>query len=742
VHSKEKSRLANRELNSFSRTNAPVARWFLAAYALLFVVPVVLNADSKTEKNVLLLYSFSDRSVFDSIEPLKAAVRSRVPVPVNFYVEYMESQRFEDPEYEESFSASLHRAHRGVNLDLVVAYSFPALRFAVHHREAIFPGVPIMFSGVHESRLRGIKMWPGVTGRTGVADVRGTLVLALRLHSKTNTVAVAAGTSEFEKYWLNEVHHELNRYEGKLNVIDLVGLSGNQLLEQASKLPPTTVVLYQISPRDSTHPAVGVYDTMEAISRLLPTYSIFNYCLDHGCIGGSYSALADQSPKVANLAARILSGEKPENIPVDYQSGSQVQVDWRQLRKWKIAEAALPPGSLVLNREATLWEQHKWLIIAAVLGIAIQTCWIVALLWQRQRAKKALATLSESEARFQRMADTAPALIWMSDMSGRVTYLNERRLDFTGRRPDAGLDDTWTKYIHPDDLQNVHLANSHALERREGFSKEYRLRRRDGAYRWMLDIASPRTSGDGSFAGFIGSAIDVTEQKLAREALEKVGGRLIEAQERERSRIARELHDDICQRLALLSLELEQAIQSSGTAQDDSRWPGIQQQCSEIAGDVQALSHELHSSKLDYLGLAPAIRGFCNEFSKQRGVAVNFNVGEMPVHLSREVSLCLFRIAQEALHNAVKHSGASEFAVRLSETSEQVYLEIGDAGKGFDPDQVMQGTGLGLVSMQERIHAVSGNISIESKPNRGTRIRAWVPLATKVSALSAAGGAA
>jgi PAS domain S-box-containing protein len=734
--------LANREINSFSLTNTPFARWFLTTYALLVVVPVMLTADPKAEKNVLLLYSFSDRSVAGSVEPLKAAVRSRVPVPVNFYVEYMETQRFEDPEYEASFSEALRHAHSGVNLDLVVVFSFPALRFAVLHRDAIFPGVPIVFTAVYEGRIRGPKMWPGVTGLTVVADVGGTLALALKLHPKTDTVAVAAGTSEFERYWLSEVHHELHRYEGKLNVIELVGLTANQLLEQASRLPPNTIVLYQISPRDSTQPAMGVYDTMEAISKRLPTYSIFRYCLDHGCIGGSYSAEADHNPKIANLAARILSGEKPENIPVDYESGSRVQVDWRQLRKWKIAETALPAGSLVLYREATLWELHKGLVIAAVLGIAIQAVWIIALLWQRKRAKKALATLSESEERFQRMADTAPALIWMSDKGGRVTYLNEKRLDFTGGTPDAGLANAWTQYVHPDDLQNVHLANARALERGEGFSKEYRLRRRDGVYRWMLDIASPRTSGDGSFAGFIGSAIDVTEQKLACEALEKVGGRLIEAQERERSRIARELHDDICQRLALLSLELEQAIQSSDTAQNDSRWPDIQQQCSEIAGDVQALSHELHSSKLDYLGLAPAIRGFCNEFSKQRGVVVDFSVGEMPVHLSREVSLCLFRIAQEALHNALKHSGVFKFTVRLSETLDQVYLEIGDAGVGFDPDQVMKGTGLGLVSMQERIHAVSGNISIDSKPNRGTRIRAWVPLTTKVSAVRAASGAA
>jgi signal transduction histidine kinase len=153
--------------------------------------------------------------------------------------------------------------------------------------------------------------------------------------------------------------------------------------------------------------------------------------------------------------------------------------------------------------------------------------------------------------------------------------------------------------------------------------------------------------------------------------------------------------------------------------------------CCNVLADYGARGVDATTKLLVVL---PVVWDFCNEFSKQRGVVVDFNAGEM--------SLCLFRIAQEALHNALKHAGVLEFTVRLSETSEQVYLEIGDAGMGFDQDQVMKGAGLGLVSMQERIHVVSGNISIESKPNRGTRVRAWVPLNTKVSALSAASGAA
>jgi signal transduction histidine kinase len=271
---------------------------------------------------------------------------------------------------------------------------------------------------------------------------------------------------------------------------------------------------------------------------------------------------------------------------------------------------------------------------------------------------------------------------------------------------------------------------SEALKTREAFSQEYRLRRSDGVYRWMFDVASPRVNGDGSFAGFIGSAIDTTDQKLAQQALQMVSGQLIEAQEKERRRIARELHDDICQRLSLLSVELEQA----GTISDalpiatKTRLEEIQKHCEEIASDVQSLSHQLHSSRLDYLGVVAAIRGLCRELSKQYAVSIEFTEKGLPRNLPKDIALCLFRVTQEALHNALKYSGTTQFTVEISGMSNEIQLVIADRGSGFDVQKTKGNGGLGLLSMQERIHLVHGRLSVESKPGSGTRIFAVVPL--------------
>ena len=510
-----------------------------------------------------------------------------------------------------------------------------------------------------------------------------------------------------------------------------MGAPDTEMLKQITALPPHTVALFQVQPEDSSQTVVGIDDLLPLIAQRVPTYSSFpRYGLGYGGVGGVYHDAAKESSRTQEMAADVLNGRRPDDIPISYQSAFQAQVDWRALERWHIPESALPAGSVIMYRPPSIWESYRRYWIAVIVVMAVLLLLIAGLLWERARKRKAEARLRESEKRFRVMAETTPTLVWMCDAQGEITYLNEQRLAFTGPDPNAGYGNSWMDYVHPDDRKNVQDVFSHALDEHVAFSNEYRLRRRDGTYRWMFDVASPRLNGDGSFAGFIGSAIDVTDQKMAQLALEKVSGQLIEAQEKERRRIARDLHDDICQRLALLSMELDQANRSVNESPDTAktRLREIRQHCSEIAGDVQSLSHELHSSRLDYLGIVAAIRGFCYEFSKQHEISVQFTDRDVPADLPREVSLCLFRVTQEALHNAVKYSGVSQYRVELTATADEIQLAVSDAGNGFDVEATKGSRGLGLVSMQERVHLVHGSLHVESEPGAGTRILAVVSL--------------
>jgi PAS domain S-box-containing protein len=257
-----------------------------------------------------------------------------------------------------------------------------------------------------------------------------------------------------------------------------------------------------------------------------------------------------------------------------------------------------------------------------------------------------------------------------------------------------------------------------------------------GSVRWASWEVRPWLNLDGVPGGILIFAEDITARKKMEEALSEMGRKLMQAEERERSRIGRELHDDIGQRLTMLTLELEQLREDPSDLQRRVR--ELQKQTIEIANDVQALSHELHSSKLEYLGVVTGIKSWCREFAERQRIEVDFRADVRSV-LPFEVGLCLFRVLQEALHNSVKHSGVKRIEVQLEEHAGEVHLNVRDSGKGFNIETARQERGLGLTSMQERVRLVNGRFEIQSRPMGGTTIHVHLPLGRQPAVHPAAG---
>jgi PAS domain S-box-containing protein len=344
--------------------------------------------------------------------------------------------------------------------------------------------------------------------------------------------------------------------------------------------------------------------------------------------------------------------------------------------------------------------------------------------------KRQEAVLRESEERFRLMADTAPTLIWMSGTDKLCTFFNQGWLNFTGRSMAQELGEGWASGVHPDDLERCLGIYSTAFDSRVDFEMEYRLRRSDGAYRWIVDYGVPRFGSNGAFCGYIGSCIDITDRKVSEMSLRELSGRLIHAQEEERARIARELHDDLSQRMALLEIGLEQFEQNMPglTSNDRGQLHNIAQIASEVSSDLHDLSRQLHPAKLDLQGLVAAMGSLCRELSKQHDLQIKFVHHDVPSQIRRDVALCLFRIAQEALRNVVKHSGTVEAKVELHGHDDRIDLGISDSGAGFSPESAQARAGLGLLSMRERLRLIGGQLAVESRPSHGTRICARVPL--------------
>jgi PAS domain S-box-containing protein len=352
--------------------------------------------------------------------------------------------------------------------------------------------------------------------------------------------------------------------------------------------------------------------------------------------------------------------------------------------------------------------------------------------------KQAEEKLRESEERFRIMADTAPVMVWRAGSDMLCDFFNKPWIEFTGRTMEQQLGGGWSQGVHPEDLQLCVDTYASSFNARQPLTVEYRLRRADGQYRWLLNKGVPRYSSKGEFAGYIGSCLDITERKLAEQEREQLAGRLISAQEEERSRLARELHDDFNQRLAVLAVDLETCAEmiKRSPAEASERMLELWNRASEIGADLHTLSHQLHSSTLESLGLVLGVSAFCSEFAEQQGIQVDFVYENVPRSVPPDVALCLFRIVQEGLRNVKKHSSSSRAEVRLEGIDDAIHLSLFDRGIGFDRNSPSTYVGLGVRSMEERLRLIGGRFELQSDPMQGTRIDAWVPLKPSVARAS------
>jgi PAS domain S-box-containing protein len=339
--------------------------------------------------------------------------------------------------------------------------------------------------------------------------------------------------------------------------------------------------------------------------------------------------------------------------------------------------------------------------------------------------KRAEEELQESEEKFRSVFRDAGIGMVIVSTDGRFLAANKVFCECLGFTEEELRTRTVESVTFPEDWPPFSQKLREAVTEGRSFQWfEKRCLHKSGRIVYTESSASLIRRKDGTPQYFVGQVLDVTSRVQARVALSEMTRKLIEAQEQERARIARELHDDINQRLALLAVECGQLQKDPSNVQ--TRIQDVGKELAQISDDVQALSHELHSSKLDYLGVVAGVRSWCKEFGERQKMEIDYR-HDVRSTLPTEIGLCLFRVLQEALHNAVKHSRVKRVAVRLAEQSNEVHLIVSDSGTGFDVEAAKQGKGLGLTSMQERVRLMNGTISIESKPMGGTTIRVSLP---------------
>jgi len=356
--------------------------------------------------------------------------------------------------------------------------------------------------------------------------------------------------------------------------------------------------------------------------------------------------------------------------------------------------------------------------------------------------KRIEESLRENEQRLRLATQAGRMYAYDWDVTADVVVRSSEHVEMLGlTAPLRFPHDQFVDKIHPDDRPKFLAAIARLTPENPAGEVTYRALTSDGTLVWLKSNGRGFFDGEGKLLRVIGMVADVTDLKKAEEALLGINRRLIEAQEEERARIGRELHDDINQKVAVLAVNLQRlkhdlpALEKKASRQIEEICEGLV----ALGSDVQALSHRLHSSKLEYLGLAAACEGFCREFSVQQNAKIDFHAQDIPKELPQETALCLFRVLQEALQNAAKHSGVRQFAVSLKAALNEIQLSVHDTGVGFDLQKAMSGHGLGFTSMKERMKLIDGHLSIDLKPQGGTTIRACAPFRPKSIGAGAGG---
>jgi signal transduction histidine kinase len=586
---------------------AHAARWVVLAILASAWTPTAAAAQERPRRTVLAIHwGPEDFVVTPAVnEGIQQGLRTDPAIPIDYFVEYLESDAFPVEAASASLAGYIREKFRGRRIDVVIAIADPALRFVLDHRDDLFPGTPIVYSGVAPPTDGRGEVVPGVTAVLRGAAYAETLKLALALHPSTERVFVVARTPDPQV--LDAVKAEFRDARARIPVTFVDEPTVARLVAAAKAVPPRSLIVYifytDARPRRQDEEEVA---RLLALAAPVPVYGTHERYLGTGVVGGVVRGTEATGVRVGELALEILRGVPAGDLPVEH-ARLVPTFDWRQLRRWGIDESRLPRGSIVQFRTATAWESYKGYIIGTIVLVSMQSLLIAGLVAQRARRRRVEETLRSSYERSRVLA-----------------------------------------------------------------------------------------------------------------------GKLIDAEEATRADIARDLHDGVCQDLIGVTMAAASLRRSSGQIQDAPTQLALSMlhdDTRRVGETLRRLSHDLHPATLQLTGLASALKTHCVEVERRHGVPVRFHCDGDFAGVRPDVVVCLFRIAQESLRNAVIHANPRQLEVSLESAGDHVELVVSDDGCGLDVEAVRRtSAGLGLVSMEERARGIGATIHIVSGIRQGTTV--------------------
>ncbi|WP_141266235.1 ABC transporter substrate binding protein [Thermodesulfovibrio sp. Kuro-1] len=712
-------------------------RNFLICIFLLFFC-VSEHAQAQEKKKILILNSYhqglswTDNIVKGIKESLKAMENS-----IDYYIEYMDTKRFYGDKYFEKIFNLMKQKYSGIKFDLIIVSDNDALLFTMKHYQRLFYEIPVIFCGINnfnDSLIEKYRKW--FTGVAEETDVRGTLDIALKLHPNTQRVYIIndiTTTGLAMKKGLLEIFPE---FSTKISFIMLENPDMKELQKEVEKIPPKSIILLLLVNRDKTGNFFAYEESLDLLypHTNSPIYSVWDFYLGRGIIGGKLTSAFLQGKKAGELALQVLQGKSPSEIPVVKESPNEYMFDYNELKRFNVSLNRLPKESRIINLPESFFVKYrKTLTMITLIFIGLSLV-IVILTINISKRKKIEEELRISEEKYRDLYDNAPDMYHSVDKNGIIIECNETEAKMLGYKKEEIIGKPIT-YFMTEESKKAQAEFFPNIEKYSFIQVERDFIRKDGSVFTASLNVYVEVDEKGNFVKTKTIGRDITyrkqieeELRKSREALRKLSVYLQNIRENERKEIAKEIHDELGQSLTALKLSLSWIKKRVEDEFLNKKFDETLTIVNALIKQVQNISNRLRPSLIDYLTLEDAIMWQVKEFERNTSIVCNVDIAEHGIKLSKNVSLTLFRIFQEALTNIARHANATEVDIKMFRSEASILLIIKDNGTGISDEKIKSPESFGLMAMRERAYSINATLDIHRSYEGGTEIIISVPV--------------
>jgi PAS domain S-box-containing protein len=494
----------------------------LIAVALLLPGGQARAEDPPRRVLILHAHNFTFPATTIISEALRKRLLEQSPRRLEIEGDFLDLARRPEPAHALRMANFLREKYAGVRFDVVVMIGITGAPFLIEYRDMIAPGVPVVFSDVTRATYEALRLPPDITAVINEIDLGKTLELAERLQPGVRRLVVISGSDSVDGRWRETARKAIEAHNPKLEAAYWFDIPYDKLLADVSRLPSDTIVMYLTFFSDSEGKRLIPKDVAAAIAKAssAPVYGFFETYLGTGIVGGYTDTYQSIGTTTADVALEILSGTNVITLPPRSNPRLAFRADARAMDRWGLKRSNLPPGSVVLFSEPTLWEQHRYLVSAVALVLALQSAAVAALLFQRRRRRQAENSLRESEDRMTFTAASVNVGLWQFDRTTDELWATEHSRVLFGLASDIPLTrETFIAAVHPEDRRVAVSALRGALRGQPAMT-DVRVVRPDGEVRWVRVRARSHLDEKGAPDQLSGLFLDITDRKAAETEAE------------------------------------------------------------------------------------------------------------------------------------------------------------------------------------------------------------------------------